>query len=68
MVSLLSRLQMAGMPRIDQDRYLSADGIGATIVVIGILPKIGIKILSSFIIYPLIGRKNYKRRQRRIQG
>jgi hypothetical protein len=35
---------MTGMTRINEDRHLSVDNVRVTIVLLGILPKIGIKV------------------------
>jgi hypothetical protein len=41
-------LQVARMPRIDEDCLLAMDDISITVVFVGILPKIGIKVFFEF--------------------
>jgi len=41
-------LQVAGMPRIDENCPLAIDDISITIVLIGILPRIGIEVFLKF--------------------
>jgi len=39
---------MTGMTWIDENRYFSPDQISVAIILIGILPQIGVKILFQF--------------------
>jgi hypothetical protein len=41
-------LQVAGMPRIDENQLLAIDDISITIVLIGIPPKVGIEVFLKF--------------------
>jgi hypothetical protein len=41
-------LHMTGMTRINEDRHLSVDQVRVTIVLIGILPEVNVKILFQF--------------------
>jgi len=46
---------MAGMPRIDENRHFTPDQISVAIVLIGILPQIGIEVFFDFHLIPVKG-------------